>query len=102
MANTKSHNSSMNKLKLICISIIALSFGCNKESGMEQKRPFDAAYEAKLFKYIERTIGVPRENIEYTPMYDSLILYRNYKIGVKTIANEYDNANVYKEKYEKE
>ena len=86
----------MKKSISICVAAIAFAFGCSKENSSEKQAILDKEYEAKLFKFIENTIGVPKDDIQYSSGKDSLILYGKIKIGIDEISNKYDNANIYK------
>jgi|GEM_PF-1376234 len=88
-------------MKLVTFSaLLVLTLGCSKQ---EQTRTESGAndLEEKIITYLQITTNTPKEEIGYNETKDSLILKGWYKVSVKEIQKQYNQANEYKNKYEK-
>lgn len=88
----------MKKTIFIGVSLL-IAIGCSKQSPqIDSKQP---ELEEKLINYLHITTSTPKNEITYNDTKDSLILKGWYKVSIKDIQKQYDNANEYKANYEK-
>ncbi|WP_134089572.1 hypothetical protein [Olivibacter sp. XZL3] len=88
----------MKKSVLIGASLLIV-MGCSKQQSPQAESKQLESGE-KLINYLHITTNTPKNEITYNATKDSLVLKGWYKVSIKEIQDQYNNANEYKANYE--
>lgn len=89
----------MKKSAFIGASLLVV-MGCSKQQSTQVESKQIELGE-KLITYLHITTNTPKNEITYNNTKDSLVLRGWYKVAIKDVQDQYNNANEYKANYEK-
>ncbi|MEH6304951.1 hypothetical protein RYH73_04815 [Olivibacter sp. CPCC 100613] len=89
----------MKKSVFIGVSFLII-LGCSKQQSPQVESKQLESGE-KLVNYLHITTSTPKSEIKYNDTKDSLVLRGWYKVAIKDVQDQYNNANEYKANYEK-
>lgn len=90
----------MKKVLLTSLTGICMLFACQKQS-IQKEPKMSPTIEEKAFKYLSVVHHVDLSKIKYDETMDFVIVDGGYKISVEELITRYNNANVYRETYER-